>query len=370
MALHPSAIISDKIIETLRAAAFKTEAAKQLPQETLDLIAAERWFQILVPKASGGLEGSLPQAVQLFEALTYADANVGWCVNLGAGANMFSGYLAADVSKNIFDNTRTCCAGSGAVSGKAIQTDGGYILSGRWKYASGANHATHFTANALLSDKEGVSLLEDGQPMFRSFIIPADKILNHKNWEAIGLKATSSNDFEAQGIFVPNEHIFDLKRPSSFASGTVYQFPFRLLAEVNMTCMITGIGLHFLEAYTKLAANKKPLHSNITLAENETANSIIQEAATPFMEARNNMYQQLEDIWQYYEKQEQPDDATVKRFRQAVQQAGATSRTLINAIFPLCGLNIVDPNTPLSKIWRDAAVAGQHYLLSPLYDFN
>ena len=365
--LHPTEILSEQIIESLRSKAFITEDLKSLPEETLDIIYSERWLQILVPKICGGLEYSLPQAVQLFEALAFADANVGWCVNLGAGANMFSGYLEQQLSKQIFGNARTWCAGSGAISGKANITKGGYILNGRWKYASGANYATHFTANAFLLDENGNEILEDNQPKFRSFIIPANEIINYKNWNAIGLKATSSNDFMANNIFVPEAETFSLLKPSDFATGTIYQFPFGLLAEINMTCMLTGIAMHFEEAYKILAAHKKPLHSNSLLAENPKASTIFKEASERFHNARTGMYHQLNIVWECYEQGNIADTKAVQLFKDANKEATAASRNLINALFPLCGLNIADPKSELNKTWRDAAVAGQHYLLSPLF---
>ncbi|KAA5536755.1 hypothetical protein F0919_03540 [Taibaiella lutea] len=368
--LHPTEIISGQIIDSLRQRAFETEELRSLPKETLDLIYKERWFQVLVPKKSGGLEYTLSQAVQLFEALAYADANVGWCVNLGAGANMFSGYLNEVVSKNIFDHRKTCCAGSGAVRGRAIKTTGGYKLTGRWKYASGANHATHFTANALLLDESGAVLVEEGQPMFRSFIVPKANATNHKNWKAIGLKATSSNDFEINDVFVNDEFVFDLKKPSAFADGTVYHFPFLYLAEINMTSMITGLAMHFMESYEALAKAKKPLHGTVYLSEDDVAQTIFQKASSNFLEARLKMYNLLDSVWDYYERKETPPEDLILDFRKSVNSAAKLSRQLIYELYPLCGLNIVSEQNEMNKIWRDAAVVSQHYLLSPMCEVN
>src|ERR1700748_3097823 len=162
MMLHPKEILSEQVIEILREEAFLTEEQRYLTAKTLEIIYREKWLQVLVPKVCGGMEYGLPQAVQLFEALAYVDGNVGWCVNLRAGGNMFSGYLEQQTARKIFDSAATWCAGSGAIHGIAKETDGGYILNGRWKYASGANHASHFTANAFLSDKNGNETHKEG----------------------------------------------------------------------------------------------------------------------------------------------------------------------------------------------------------------
>ena len=363
---HPRELIGQDITTRLREYTVETEQNGSLPSAVLDIIYQERWFQLLVPAAFGGLEVTLPDAVKLFEALAWADANIGWCVNLGAGANMFAGYLDAVVAKNVFSDPKTCCAGSGAITGTARQTEGGYILSGRWKYASGANHATHFTANAYLQDEAGHTLTEDGQAVFRSFIVPAEQVINHHTWNALGLKATSSNDFEIREVFVPDAHTFTLLRPSDFAQGPLYRFPFAQLAVVDMACMATGIALHFIDLYAELAQHKKPLHSDKLLQDHPAARATFHKVQQRFTAARTAMYEELQAIWDIYAQGLQANDAALHQFDTTCRKAAQAAREVMNELYPLCGMSILDPVTPLNKVWRDGMTALQHYLLSPL----
>ncbi len=364
---HPKEIIDKAIVEQIRQHTFETEATKSLPPAILKIIYEQHWFQLLIPKACGGTELNLPQTVQLFEALAWAEANTGWCVNLGAGANMFCGYLDTATAKSIFNSPEVCCAGSGAISGKAYKTDGGYFLSGRWKYASGANHATHFTANAYLLDEQGNNIVENGNPVFRSFIIPAANIINHKNWNALGLKGTSSNDFEARDVFVQESHTFTLLKPSPFAQGSLYKFPFGLLAVVNMTCMITGIAYRFIDLYNELAQQKKPLHGDVLLKDNPIAREISGNAIDHFMDTREKMYGALQQVWDIYEQGNEADTNAQEQLTLASINAAQASREVMNKLYPLCGMNILDERNEINKVWRDAMTASQHYLLSPLY---
>ncbi len=363
---HPREILGQHITAQLRTYTADMEKSGSLPPAVLDIIYQQHWFQLLVPAAFGGQELNLPDTVQLFEALAWADANAGWCVNLGAGANMFAGYLDAAFAASVFSDPTICCAGSGAVSGKARRTSGGYMLSGRWKYASGANHATHFTANAYLLNEEGEALIEDGQAVFRSFIVPEAQVFNHRNWNAIGLKATSSNDFEIKEIFVPDTHTFTLLRPSAFAQGPLYQFPFSQLAVVNMACMATGIALHFIDLYIELAGNKKPMHSEALLGDIPAATLIFDKAYKNFMTARAAMYHELQVLWNLYAQAQTADATALQQFDTTCKQAAQAARALMNELYPLCGMSILDPSGALNKVWRDAMTALQHYLLSPL----
>src|SRR5690554_2760453 len=111
--MHPQEILTKEDLEIIRDKSTQSDKNRTLHQDVLDLIYDHKWFQIMVPRKSGGQEWELPQIVQLFESLAWADANVGWIVNLGAGANMFAGYLNQQSAKEIFDDPKTCCAGSG-----------------------------------------------------------------------------------------------------------------------------------------------------------------------------------------------------------------------------------------------------------------
>ena len=216
--MDPNNLLSEAEIQIIRNSAASAEANRTLGPELLNLIYKNNWFHIMVPESLGGLECELPQIVRLLESLCWADANFGWCVNLGGGANMFSGYLEKGAAQQIFNSEETCCAGSGAISGTATKVEGGYSISGNWKYASGSAHATHFTANCFILDENNNKQLENGKAVFKSFIFPREQVDIKDTWHVIGLKATSSNDFEVHDVFVPENCTFSLIKPSEHAS--------------------------------------------------------------------------------------------------------------------------------------------------------
>lgn len=367
METHLNQLIGDKELKIIREQAFAAEDSGMLTGEVLDLIYQNRWLQVLIPIRCAGLEWHLPRVVSLFERLAYADANVGWCVNLGAGANMFAGYLGRESAQEIFRSPETWCAGSGAISGQAKKCAGGYIVSGLWKYASGSAHASYFTANCFLFDEHNNVIKESGRQAFRSFIFPADKVAIKATWSVTGLKATSSNDFSVSEIFVPEAHVFSLLRPSDFAGGPLYRFPFSVLAVVNMACMPTGIALHFLELFEALMNRKRPLHLDGLLNQQEQVLALFQSAKNTFLEARSAMLDALDAAWAPFEAGKRADTAQLQRLISCSRNAAAKARDLIHELFPVCGMDILYSGAELNKVWRDMAAAAQHYLLSPMY---
>src|SRR5690606_25088351 len=188
----------------------------------LEIIYKNDLFRLLVPRIYGGQELDLPTFAKMMEALAAIDGSVAWNVNLGAGANMFAGYMNRLGAQRIFSNPKVCIAGSGACTGTAIKKDDRYIIKGSWAYASGSTHATHFSLNAQVINENGI------HTGCLSFIVPANDVHVHANWNPIGLRATASHNFSIEGASIPTIFAFDLEHPSSECSEALYRFPFSM----------------------------------------------------------------------------------------------------------------------------------------------
>src|SRR5690606_7260260 len=130
----------------------------------------QKWFNLYVPKVYGGEEKTLPEILRIEENLAKADGSLAWTVTLCSGAAWFAGFLNKELATEIFSDPKACFAGSGAVGGTAIKIQSGYLINGFWKYASGALHATIFTANCTLKDEQGNSILDkEGKEIIKSF---------------------------------------------------------------------------------------------------------------------------------------------------------------------------------------------------------
>ena len=112
------------------------------------------------------------------------------------------GFYRLKLLNRVFNDRHTCLAGSGAVGGTADITPNGYIINGSWKYASGAHHATHITANCAIK-KDGVAVLDtDGQPLVLPFIFDKKDVKIVPAWKYVGMVATGSDAFEINNLEV------------------------------------------------------------------------------------------------------------------------------------------------------------------------
>ncbi|MEQ1953215.1 acyl-CoA dehydrogenase family protein [Mesorhizobium yinganensis] len=89
-----------------------------------------------------------------------------------------------------------------AGSGEAVKVDGGYRISGRKVFTSGAASGNLLMTGAIVHGEDGTaSVIHFGVPMSS----PAVKIV--ETWRAMGMRGTGSNDVVIDGLFVPDASV-------------------------------------------------------------------------------------------------------------------------------------------------------------------
>src|SRR5438874_11774251 len=78
---------------TIRAAADEIERGRRLPLPIVQALKDAGMFRMPMPRIWGGPEVDILTQVRVVEALSYADASVGWCVMIGSDGGYFSAFL-------------------------------------------------------------------------------------------------------------------------------------------------------------------------------------------------------------------------------------------------------------------------------------
>lgn len=354
--------------------------ATGLATELVDLIHQRGWLRTTLPAAIGqATSAEQPlnayELALLFEALAYADASLGWLVNLGAGANMFLGYLPPAKAQELAANPKLWLAGSGAVSGRAqLTATGNYLLEGSWKYASGSSHATHFTANAYIYTLDGQPLLDaQQQPVYLSFLVPAHQVIIKPTWQTLGLQASASNDFCIQQLEVEASASFDLTQPSRFSHLSLYRYPFTAFAITNIAVMCSGMAQHFWQLFQQevLQQNieQQDLKQQAAASSNNLA-AVAKKLSTRFYRARQEFLTQVEQLYLAVDAQQPPYNLAAFNLQeqQLADQAQATvdaAFELVMGLYRFCGMRSVYNSHPISQVVRDFLVATQHRVIRP-----
>lgn len=360
---YPSQVISPELVAGLRLYSAEAERAGVLHTKQLQTIFNENWLRMFVPVSFQGLELSLPDAVKLQEGLAWVDGNIGWTVTLCSGANWFIGFLNERTRAEFFTDAKVCLAGSGAASGKAVITPGGYIADGRWKYATGAPYATAFTANCTIYNGEAVLREEDGAPVIRTFIFKKDEVTIHDDWNTTGLKATASHSFSIKNLKLANDRCFMINSSYPVLQQPIFRFPFLQFAEATIAANYSGMLYNFIDQ-CYVVFNERIKTRNYSAQQAAQMLEVLGRIKTKIDNARDFFYTSLYEAWEKGEKEKKWRDNLLLLISKSSHNLAKISRVAINELYPYCGMMAADPDSVINKIWRDFHTATQHELFT------
>ena len=175
----------------------------------------------------------------------------------------------------------------------AEAADGGYRVTGQVAFASGCRHAD-WLAHTAIAPPPG-----DGQPPCMLLVYhPCSTLEILDDWDALGLRGTSSNSIRADGIFVPRERTVVLG-PISLGShhrGPLYRCPIGVL-----TATLPPVGLAALrvalQALGDLARTKVPFAAAAPLKQRPLAQTHFGRALAGYRAVRAAVHAQLGQTW-------------------------------------------------------------------------
>ena len=346
---HPREPIDPAHVELIRRYAGAAEQARDLHPAPLALAHREGWFTLLVPKSYGGSALALPALVALEEALAWADGSLGWVVTLCSGAGWFGGFIDPLVARTIFATPSVCLAGSGAPTGRAATLADGFRLDGEWAYASGALHATHFTANCVLDDDRVVPLIVDRKDVA---IVPT--------WKGMGMVASASHSFRIERLDVAVERAFRIDAAHAQIDDDLYRYPFLQLAEATLAANLSGLAVHFVDLCTALFEDSKQ-RSKLAAANRHALDERLNDAVSRLDARRAAFHEAVLDSWHGAVDARSDALAAVSVASRALALA---ARQTVDTLYPLCGLRSAATDTEINRVWRDLHTAGQHALFA------
>lgn len=349
--------------EKVKTYAALSEEMGKLHPEILELAYQENWFKIFVPEVYGGPGKKLPEILRLEEELAEADGSLGWTVTLCAGAGWFAGFLNPELATEIFADREVCFAGSGAVGGLAIKSPNGYLLNGKWNYASGALHATIFTANCTLKNENGEDILdENGEPEIRSFILKKEEVNILPGWSYFGLIATGSHAFEVKDLHVPENRTFKINQQIEIADEG-FDYPFLQLAETTLTVNTLGMTNHFI----KLIENAFYLRSGLkryTDGQVSFFTKELQNCRNEIQSLRTAFYNAFDQSWDQLINNHKIEEDTLAEVSSISRKLAHACWRTAGILYPYGGLEAAKKESEINRVWRDIHTASQHALLT------
>lgn len=315
--------------------------------DILEWISSQNLWNLWIPRPFGGLGLSLLQGLSKLQTLARTDGSLGWTVTLCSGANYFIGNLNPEVAEEIFlhSSTPVIFGGSGGVSGTAEKTDEGFVLRGKWKYATGAPYLTHFTLNARVT-QDGIPVKDEkGKERILSFVISKDQVSIIEDWDTMGLEASATHSFEVRDIHVHEKYSF--KYNDHHLPHSIFKIDFSVFADLTLWVNYLGMAEHFLEeSKSECTAKKCQGLQSVLLISNEKVNSFAADVESEIMA-----------------------DGVLSRelVKEVHREAASSIRNIslaITELYPFLGIRACWKSSLLNKIFRDYFTATQHHIFT------
>jgi 3-hydroxy-9,10-secoandrosta-1,3,5(10)-triene-9,17-dione monooxygenase len=185
------------MVEPLRARASDTESLRKLPEGTINDALDADLFKMLVPEHLGGHGLDLRTIAQTTRTLAHGCMSSAWTLSFLVLHNWFVARGPRELQEAVFaDRSFALIPCPLAPTGTGVPTDGGYVLTGRWQWATGVQHGDWVMVNSMVE--------RDGEaPEGRFCLLRIDEVEVIDTWHTSGMRGTGSNDVVVDGVFVP-----------------------------------------------------------------------------------------------------------------------------------------------------------------------
>ena len=233
------------LLPTLRDRADEAERLRVVPEASIKELEETGFFRLLQPKRFDGLESDPVDFYTAVRDIAGACGSTGWVCSV-VGVHPWQVALFSDEAQQAVwgSDTATRLSSSYAPTGKAVVTDGGYLLSGKWSFSSGCDHCSWVLLGGLVFNAEGQVV------DFRTFLVPREKYQIVDVWNVVGLRGTGSNDIVVEETFVPEGFTLSMGDTGRcFGPGQeqnpsdLYKLPFHSIFTGTITTPIIGMAM-------------------------------------------------------------------------------------------------------------------------------
>jgi 3-hydroxy-9,10-secoandrosta-1,3,5(10)-triene-9,17-dione monooxygenase len=367
---EPSELIerARQMVPALKARARQTTADHKIPDETIAEMQAAGFFRILQPKRWGGFEMHPNVFFEVQKLLAEGCMSTGWVYGVVGGHPYELALFHDEAQREVWgEDGAVLVASSYQPVGKVERAEGGFYLSGRWGFSSGADHCQWVLLGAMIPP-----LQEGDPPDMRTFLIPRKDYEIDYTWDTFGLQGTGSQDVVVARAFVPEY------RTHKAIDGFLCQNPgqaentaplFRLPWAQLFLRLVSTAALGGTRAAVKAAIEIAQSRVSTNTGKAAKADPILQSAIA-------TAYAQLDEMEVVLRRNFDEAMAIVsdggelsieRRQLYRFQSASVVRRcaALVDALLPLLGGRAIYMHSPIIQPWLDLNAARAHVANDP-----
>jgi alkylation response protein AidB-like acyl-CoA dehydrogenase len=357
-----------EIAPILRAEADGNEETGRLSDRTLAAMRDAGMLSFMLPECFGGGEVGPVEAIEIIEALCYADGSAGWVAMADqCCAGTAAAFLKPDAANEVFGKKPLpIIAGQGAPNGRAEIDGDGYRLTGHWRYGSGTLHSTYIHTGALVYENGKPKLGPDGAPIALTSIVPTEKAEFKGNWDVMGLRATGSVDYEFKNVYVPAAftHVPETQVPVQ--GGNLYRIGILGMTQIGHTGFALGNTRRALDELAAFVRSRPGLRGHLPdIADSESFHERYGEQEAKFRAARALVFESWRDIEASLARGETMGKRQITLIRLALNHVTNVAAEVCTYAYRTAG-GVALRTSVIQRCFRDMHAGTQHFLVGPV----
>jgi alkylation response protein AidB-like acyl-CoA dehydrogenase len=335
------------------------EEKRHVPTDVIDEFKNAGVYRAGVPRRFGG--DALPPAefLRLVERISVVDGSAGWVASFGSSA-VYLAALPLETQTELYaDGPDVAFAGGLFPVQPAERVEGGYRVSGRWKFASGCKGADVLGV--------GIKAGQDstGRPL--TAVLRPEQVEIAENWDVIGMRGTGSHDLVVDEAVVPEEWTF-IRGGTPTVDEPLYRYP--TVPYAAQVLAVVGLGVARAALDHVIAQGGRAGYTGAPKpAERATYRIAVGQAEAGLRSARAFFYETTDEAWATVEAGDPATAEQASLLRLASAHLAKTSFEVTRAAYQLGGIAAIATGSPLERHLRDASVVPQHaFLQEGMYD--
>src|SRR5665213_1213851 len=346
----------------LEAQAAETDRLRRLPDANVQALKDAGLCRLMVPKRFGGHETSIHTYIEVMTELGRGCGSTSWVASLINVCAWLTSLFPEQAQRDVWGaNPDAWVAGSLAPHGDATPVDGGWLVTGKWMWASGSMHAQWAACGIHMNNDKGETV------NFGLSLMPMSELTIEDTWFVAGMKGTGSNTIIAKDVFVP-EHRF-LPYPAAFAGSYRTEHTDEIVyrvALVPVTILILvgsqlGMAQAALDYVIEKASVRGVTHTNYTKqTESVGFQILVADAAMKIETALLHAYRAADDLDACAAAGRHPDLTARARVRADSALVAKYCREAVEILVSAHGTSSMADSNRLQRLWRDVHVASRH----------
>lgn len=354
-----------KLVPILAAQAEESERLRRVSDDAARALREAGMFRLGTPRAFGGYGADVRTGMEVTAELARGDASSGWITMVYTGGSLIASMTDDRARDEVWGQDRdTAVAASLTPSGSAVTADGGdLVISGRWGWASGIDHA-RWVALAIAPSAT------DQPPLIA--LVPVEEVTVEDTWHVAGMAGTGSNTVVADRVRVPAHRTLDMGGVLAGAYATRHdgesQNAVAVASMLALTVVAPMLGMARAALDLTLAtAARKPMSLTVyeRLADSPSVQLAVADAASLIDTAHLHAYRAADDLDHAAAEARQLTVAERARVRMDTAVAATRSREAVDRLVSVSGASAFALANPLQRNWRDLGTASRHGVVNP-----